>query len=155
MYDYHNTETRAERLAIGRDHCDSDGAVYDLARLVSGELVVDPEGRGNLTTTADRRLIYAVSEDLRVHVSFDGQRGTQHAVKHETLFHNAPVEAAGEMELLDGVVTAITDQSGSYGTTDLLGADRRMARAVLRALQAAQVPLTEAVVDSLKAQAGS
>jgi hypothetical protein len=109
MYDYHNTDTRAERLAKGSDHCGTAGPVYDLARLVRRDRVEDPHLSGDLTTTPERRLIYAVSSDLRVHVGFDGNRGTPHAVKHETLFHNDPVEAAGEIQFADGVVVEIND----------------------------------------------
>jgi hypothetical protein len=153
MYDYHNTEIRAERLDANRDHCASTGPVYDLAHLVSADRVRNPERGGTLTTTGDRRLIYAIDADLRIHVGFDGDRGTANAVKHETLFHNAPVEAAGEMQVADGIVVSINDRSGSYGTTGLMRVDRRMARTVLAAMRLAKVPMTEAVVDSLKAQA--
>lgn len=154
MYDYHNTDTRAERLATGRDHCDTAGPVYDLARLVRGGRVEDPEFELDLTTIHGRRLIYAVSSDLRVHVGFDGERGTLHAVKHETLFHNDPVEAAGEIQFTDGVVVGINDRSGSYGTTGLMRVDRRMAQVILAAFEASHVPMTEAVLSSLRAQAG-
>lgn len=75
-------------------------------------------------------------------------------MKHETLFHNDPVEAAGEMRLADGVVVEINDRSGSYGTTGLMRVDRRMALAVLTAMRLANVPMTDAVLDYLKAQPG-
>ncbi|MGZ5440466.1 MAG: hypothetical protein ACXW31_12410 [Thermoanaerobaculia bacterium] len=154
MYDYHNTEIRAERLAKGRDHCDSGGPIYELARLVSAKRIRDPERGDELTTNRERRLIYAVSTDLRVHVGFDGERGTAAAVKHETLFHNEPVEAAGEMQVAAGVVVAINDHSGSYGTVGLMEVDSRMPTAVLAAFLRAEVPMADAVLDSLTAQAG-
>jgi hypothetical protein len=153
MYDYHNTDTRAERLAANRDHCGTPGPIYELARLHARGRIDDPERGGPLTTADDRRLIYAVDADLRVHVGFDGDRGTLNAVKHETLFHNAPVEAAGELEVADGIVVSINDHSGSYGTIGMMRVDRRMPRAVLVAMRRAKVPLSEAVVDFLEAQA--
>jgi hypothetical protein len=153
VYDYHDTEIRAERLAAGRDHCDSPGAVYDVAGLIHDGRIVHPVDGGTLTTN-DQRLIYAVSANLKVHVAFDGNRGSINAMKHETLFHNAPVEAAGEVQIQDGVVVGINDQSGSYGTTGLMGIDRRMGRAVLAAMLLAKVPMSVAVVDYLKAQGG-
>lgn len=154
IYDYHNSEIRAERLLKGRDHCDSDGAVHALPDLVVAERVIDPERGGNLTTTPARRLIYAIDAALRIHVGFDGERGTGAAVKHETLFHNEPVDAAGELHVADGVVDEINDQSGSYGTTGLMEVDRRFARAVLKAFERAQIPMSDAMLDSLKASAG-
>jgi len=154
MYDYHDTEIRAERLAAGRDHCSTPGPVHDLAKLLSRERIADPEGSGDLTTTATRRLIYAVGRDLKIHVGFDGERGAMHAVKHETLFHNDPVQAAGEMRVIAGVVVEINDRSGSYGTTGLMRVDRRMALAVLTALKLSKVPLSDGVLDYLNAQAG-
>lgn len=154
MYDYHNTDTRAERLAKGCDHCDSAGPIYELGRLVRRDRVRDPEFESDLTTIHGRQLIYAVSSDLRVHVGFDGTRGTPDAVKHETLFHNDPVEAAGEIQLEDGVVVGINDRSGSYGTTGLMRVDRRMAQVILAAFEAAHVPMTEGVLSSLRARAG-
>lgn len=153
MYDYHDTEIRVERLAANRDHCGTPGPIYELARLHSRGQISDPQRGGPLTTADDRRLIYAVDADLRIHVGFDGDRGTFNAVKHETLFHNAPVEAAGELEVADGVVVSINDRSGSYGTTGMMRVDRRMAGAVLAAMRRAEVPLSEAVVDFLEAQA--
>jgi hypothetical protein len=154
MYDYHNTEIRAERLAAARDHCDTPGPVYDLVRLIADGRVVDPINSGALSTTDSRRLIFAVAADLQVHVAFDGDRGSLNAVKHETLFHNAAVEAAGEMRLHDGIVVGINDRSGTYGTTGLMGIDRPMGRAVLAAMRLAKVPMTDAMVDYLRAQAG-
>lgn len=162
MYEYHNTEIRAERLEGHRDHCDSDGAVYDITTLVRGDRLEDPEPHsdgflvspGHLSTTTHRRMIYAVSIDLRIHVAFDGNRGAEHAVKHETLFHNGDVAAAGEINVVDGVVASINDRSGSYGTTGQMKVDRRFANAVLMAFQRAQVPMTESAVDFLRMWAG-
>jgi len=154
MYDYQNTEIRAERLARDKDHCGSNGPVYDLAHLIRTGRVFDPDLRHELTTTNDRRLIYAVNSDLQIHVGFDGERGTEGAVKHETLFHNDSVEAAGEIHVRAGIVVDVNDRSGSYRTTGLMGIDRRMPKAILEAFQRANIPATEAVINFLQAQAG-
>lgn len=153
MYDDHDSDIRAERLVTGRDHCESAGRVYALTELVVRNRIVDPESGVELATSGERRLIYAVDSGGRIHVGFDGDRGVPHAVKHETLFHNAPVEAAGEMRVANGVIVEVNDRSGSYGTIGQLKIDRRMAQAVLTALQAAEVPLTSEVLDFLEARA--
>jgi hypothetical protein len=43
MYDYHNTDTRAERLAANRDHCGTPGPIYELAQLHALGRIGDPE----------------------------------------------------------------------------------------------------------------
>lgn len=154
MYDYHGTDIHTERLAAGRDHCDTPGPVYDLVLLVSDGRITDPERGGDLTTSSARQLIYAVDADLSVHVGFDSERGISGAVKHETLFHNEPVEAAGEMEVVDGIVVAVNDRSGSYGTTGQMRVDPRMARTLLAALRRANVRVADAVLDFLNERAG-
>jgi len=110
-------------------------AVYDLAHLVRNDRVFEPDLRHELTTTDDRRLIYAVNRDLQIHIGFDSERGTEGAVKHETLFHNDSVEAAGEIQMREGIIVDINDRSGSYGTTGLMRVDRRMSKAILEAFQ--------------------
>jgi hypothetical protein len=153
VFHYHDTEIRAERLTLDRDHCAVEGPIYDIAELVQDGVVIDPELGIRLTTTERRRLIYAVDGALHCHLGFDGERGESGAVKHETLFHNGPVAAAGEIEFVDGVVTGINDRSGTYRTTGLMRVDRRLARAVLAAFRGAGVPMDDSTVDYLTERA--
>jgi hypothetical protein len=88
---------------------------------LSGELLDNSKGP---------KIIYAVSEELVVHIAFDGVRGLAGAVKHETLFHNANVAAAGEVSFVMGRVAKINDHSGSYCTFGKLQSDPDFARAV-------------------------
>lgn len=152
-YHYHGTQKRAGRLEAGLDHCDSEGPVYDIAALVRDGRVADPELDANLTTTTARLMIYAVDASFRFHVAFDGVRGQRNAVKHETLFHNAPVLAAGEIEFLDGIVTRVNDRSGSYVTIGLMKTNRGIAEAILKALQRAGAPMSDSALDYLMTRA--
>jgi hypothetical protein len=151
MYIYHDTVIRLERERKGHDHCGSKGAVFDLARLVNGEgKAVDPRRPGVLLdNSAGPRIIYAVSTDLLVHIAFDGIRGAADAVKHETLFQNANVEAAGEVSFVMGRVSGINDHSGSYGTFGKLVSDRAFARAVWRGFSRTRVLMKPSVERNL------
>ena len=123
MFSYDDSVIRQERLLRGADHCASTGKVHVLADLVRGGRVVDPrDARRPLTTGGTSPmtasvLIYAVDANFNIHVAFDGVRGTPNAVKHETLFHNADVRAAGELTVRDGMIMRVSDQSGSYRTS--------------------------------------
>src|SRR4051794_13752502 len=94
----------ASRQTKGEDHCASTGPVFQLGMLVRGGLIRDPSDVATALTVGrsvgKRKVafIYAVDENFTVHVALDGVRGTQNAVKHETLFHNADVRAAGELQ---------------------------------------------------------
>ncbi|HYM62682.1 MAG TPA: hypothetical protein VEZ11_17490 [Thermoanaerobaculia bacterium] len=159
MFRYRDT-IRKGRLAKQTDHCGSDGPVFDLAELTVNGRVRDPWDRRRLLTTrgsarlADRVLIYAVAADLQVHVGFDGVRGTTGAVKHETLFHNAAVRAAGEIVIVEGVVQSVNDHSGSYRTHGKMAADPGFARAVLGSLDRAGAAITAEELTRLKGEAG-
>ena len=99
-------------------------------------------------------MIYAVDVDFNIHVGFDGIRGTAGAVKHETLFHNADVRAAGELTLRGGIIVRVNDQSGSYRTSGRLDTDRRFAEAILTALDRAACPVEDDERSRLRAKAG-
>lgn len=86
-------------------------------------------------------LIYAVAENFQVNVAFDTRRGTPGAVKHESLFQNADVRAAGELEIEDGVIVEVGDISGTYGTQGRLQTDHTFADAVLTAIDTIGAPL--------------
>jgi hypothetical protein len=160
MFNYHDSTIRQERLARGTDHCGSEGKVYALADLVKGGKVMDPRARSRPLTTDGTAglpsdvLIYAVDADFNIHVGFDGVRGTPNAVKHETLFHNAEVRAAGELSLLDGIIVAVNDQSGSYRTFGRLSTDRRFTEAILMALNRSAAPVSEETRAWLREKAG-
>ena len=92
---------------------------------------MDPRNPGVLLdNSAGPKIIYAVSTGLQVHIAFDGVRGTADAVKHETLFQNANVEAAGEVSFVMGRISAINDHSGSYGTFGKLESDPAFVTAI-------------------------
>lgn len=123
-----------ERRAKGEDHCQSDGEVFELGSLVVDGVIHDPRARTRLLEAgrrASRVLIFAVNADFQINVGFDGRRGSPHTVKHETLFQNAEVRAAGELEVKDGMIVEVTDISGTYGTPGRLQTDPSFSDAVL------------------------
>ncbi len=144
MYHYHDTAIRDERVRRGTDHCDSDGQVFELSSLVRRRLLYDPRDTNALlhSSAQTSAIIFAVDYTHRFHLGFDGRRGQASAVKHETLFHNANVLAAGELHVSDGIIEDINDHSGSYGTYGKLDSDRGFARAVLRAVDLTGAQLT-------------
>lgn len=152
MYIYHDTPVRVEREESGNDHCASKGSVFNLAALVNSEgNAVDPRHSGELLdNSSGRKIIYAVSMDFVVHIAFDGVRGTVDAVKHETLFHNANVAAAGEVSFLMGRVSGINDHSGSYGTFGKLASDPAFARAIRRGFSRTRVSMDQSVQKDLR-----
>jgi hypothetical protein len=152
MYVYHGSSLQKERVKHEIDHCGSEGPVYPLADLIvlrgRRMVVLDPENRrkaltaiGNLDAR-NRVLIYAVNAELELRVALDGRRGAPGAVKHETLFHNGDVLAAGEMGVLRGIIVEVNDRSGSYGTHgDLeLTGNTLFAAAVVGAMRKIDVP---------------
>lgn len=154
MYIYHDTAVRVERERKGHDHCASKGLVFDLASLVNdqGE-VIDPRHPGVLLDNlAGPKIIYAVSTDFVVHIAFDGVRGAADAVKHETLFHNANVTAAGEVSFHMGRVAGINDHSGSYGTFGKLASDPAFARAVRLGFSRTLVLMNESVPETIRSK---
>lgn len=150
MYNYHDTAIRDERLRRGTDHCDSDGQVYELGALVRAGRLYHPVEADSLLNSTKAAIIFAVDETHRFHLGFDGLRGQRSAVKHETLFHNANVRAAGELMVRDGIIVDINDHSGSYGTYGKLDSDRAFARAVLAAVDLAGAAMTNALRRKLE-----
>jgi hypothetical protein len=137
----------ASRKARGEDHCGSKGPVFDLASLLVDGLIRDPADPAKTLTVGTsvskrgQALIYAVDENFAIRVGFDGVRGTPDAVKHETLFHNADVRAAGELEVEGGVIVEVGDLSGTYGTPGMIQRDPLFAEAVLTALDRIHAPI--------------
>jgi hypothetical protein len=152
MYFYHDSPVRIERERKGLDHCTSKGPVFKLAELVTdrGE-AADPRTAGKLLDNSrGPTIIYAISAELVVHIAFDGVRGTSNAVKHETLFHNANVAAAGEVSFVMGRVSGINDRSGSYATEGMLVLDPAFARAVRLGFSRARVLMDPSVQKGLR-----
>lgn len=148
----------AERLRKGTDRCGSPGSVYALEDLLTNEYVEDPEARGTLldteTEAQPRTIIYAVNEHFQIHVAIDGDRTLPDAVKHETLFHNKSVRAAGELGFKAGVIVHVNDHSGSYSTGGSIQTDARFVEAVLVALDGISAPLHPNERERLKREAG-
>jgi hypothetical protein len=155
VFDYHNSVTRTDRLRLGTDHCGSTGTVYRLADVVREGRIIDPrDSDAFVTTSSERTFIYAVDLNGEMRIGEDGIRGQPEAVKHETLFHNADVAAAGELQIRDGVVVHVNDRSGSYGTSGLLDVDRRFAATVLNSLKLAGAEVEQSEWRRLVGKAG-
>ncbi|MGH9419750.1 MAG: hypothetical protein ACRD3J_07250 [Thermoanaerobaculia bacterium] len=133
----------ASRRAKHEDHCGSNGPVFQLGSLIADGLIRNPNDRSRTLTAGASvgKLIYAVDQNFAIHVGFDGVRGTPGAVKHETLFHNADVRAAGELEVEAGVIVEVGDISGTYGTPGMIQIDPLFAEAVLIALDDIDAPV--------------
>jgi hypothetical protein len=156
-YDRMKEASRRER---NEDHCSSKGSVFELGSLLVDGLIRDPTDPAKVLTigvsVGKRRqaLIYAVDENFVIHVGLDGVRGNPDAVKHETLFHNADVRAAGELEIEAGVIVEVGDISGTYGTPGRIQTDPLFARAVLTALDRVHVPIDRNERRRLERRAG-
>jgi hypothetical protein len=150
MYNYHDSTTRTGRLAEGRCRCDSPDidTVFPIDSLIDNRRVLDPFNREEYLTSvaapkygedvADLppRFIYAVGLDYTVHIAMDGDRSIPGSVKHETLFHNKNVLAAGEIGFTEGVITSINDHSGSYSTYTHIDITQSFVDALLQAFPA-------------------
>jgi hypothetical protein len=151
MYEYEQTSTQEGRLAEGRDRCGSKYKEYDLVELVRARCICDPRDRRRRLTTAPigstipNKFIFAVDVSYRLRLWEDGERSSPGSVKHESLFHNAPVRAAGELQIVDGEVVNVNDQSGTYGTRGALDSDLSFRTAVREALESAGASYSERV----------
>ncbi len=166
MYEYHGSSEHEKRLATGRCRCASEGQVHDMKSLLKeNRIMKPPDLEIPLSTPGVRRYpsdpqphgagygatyIFAVSAELEVHIAPDSERGLNDAVKHETLFRNEHVLAAGEISIQDGVITALNDHSGSYGTVGALEVNPDFARAILEAFQRHDYPMNERLLDELQ-----
>ena len=166
MYTYQGSSLQQERLVKDECRCGSQGTVHNLAGLLREGRIADPAQMDtNLSTPEVRTLrddpeppgggpgktfIFAVDGDFEVHAAPDGERALAHAVKHETLFHNADVRAAGEICIQDGVVLNLNDHSGSYKTVGKLETDSDFAEAVLRAFDLRGLPLDSLLRNRLE-----
>lgn len=159
MFYYHDSAENHRRLAAGICRCQSQDQdrVVDLRDLVQGnrlrsvhspdELLDAPVVNGSDDhLEKPYKFIFAISQDYEIRIAMDHLRTIDNAVKHETLFHNADVLAAGEISFRDGIVIDINDRSGSYGTLGMLDTAPGFAEAVLTAFEQNGIP----VLDSLQ-----
>ncbi len=105
----------------------------------------NPPGAGYGTT-----FIFAISEKLEIHIAPDSDRHLPDAVKHETLFHNANVLAAGEISIHEGIVTGLNDHSGSYDTFGGLETNPAFVHAILHAFKNNNVPVDPILEERLQ-----
>jgi hypothetical protein len=158
MHHYHGTTEHANRLRDNRCRCKSTGVSYNLAAFVAEGIIVDPRNPTIPLTSGEigvpdktNVFIYAVSEEFCIQIAPDGDRGQPDAVKHETLFHNAPVRAAGELHIVNGRLVAINDVSGSYGTRGYLETDPSFAASLLVVIRQHQIPIESTLHAALVA----
>jgi len=166
MYKYHGTVENEKRLATNRCRCASKGSdVHNVANLLSNGFIMNPEDpKRHLSTPKIKRrqtdiqpkdggigktFIFAISTSLDIHIARDGDRSQQGTTKHETLFHNADVLAAGEIHIQDGVISALNDLSGSYNTAGKLESDSVFAAAALNAFKKIGVRVNDALREEL------
>jgi hypothetical protein len=159
MYSYHDTPERQQRLAKGTDHCRSAGEVYEISELIDEGRIRDPDEPTKLLTAqrdmgSERLFIYAVDSGFEMHIGVDGKREQRNAVKHETLFSNADIRAAGEVDFSRGVISMLNDASGSYGTRGMMDVDPSIADSILVALERSNAPVRQSVRRMLEQKAG-
>ncbi len=137
-----------ERNQNRENQCKSGARSYALRTLVEGGLAIDPLSHHPLSTSPLERgkagkYIYAVRNDT-MRVGPDGDRSKKDVVKHETLFRNLPVQAAGEIRFHEGAVIDINDLSGTYLTEDEME-EEEFRRVVAESLREAGVALSQDV----------
>ncbi len=148
LYRYHGSKVHDDRLRENRDRCPSQWTEKALATQVVDGVVRDESGNPLTTGRIDSRagvFIFAVAPttfEMRIHL--DGDRSLAGAIKHESLFHNEHVLAAGEIQFENGELVDLNDASGSYATYGSLTLPS-FQEAVLKALIAAKVRFSEKV----------
>lgn len=166
MFCYHDTPENKRRLSLGICRCASNGPTYDLKSLVHDGRIKAPGNETENLTTPDVRVlrsdpepegsgygktfIFAVNIDHEIRVALDSERTITGSVKHETLFHNADVIAAGEIAIRDGIVTRINDFSGSYATDGALEEKPSFSVAVLKAFNLHALPVDSMLLEQLE-----
>ncbi len=161
MHKYHDSAEHSRRLGCNECRCQSGGRTYASHELVHQGVILDPRNLA-LPLTSDaighgpprtNMFIYAVNETYDFRLAADGgsprSQAPPDAVKHETLFQNADVRAAGEIMVVKGVIVEINSQSGSYDTKDALQNDPEFASDVLIALSQGNIPASPIVLAML------
>ncbi len=155
MYYYEGSDEQLRRLSNGTDHCGDETEVLDLRRLITDGLAMDPATRVLLETPALEPkaigvYIYAVGRDGDMRVARNGgNRSVRGIAKHETLFRNEPVLAAGEVQFRSGVITALNDKSGSYRTVERLASSAEFRAAIRTALEHSGIQVHSSVRSML------
>jgi hypothetical protein len=85
-----------------------------------------------------------------MNVAPDGDRPTHNSVKHETLFHNRDVLAAGEICIQNGQIVDLNDCSASYGTYGELEATPQFADVVLSVVTQHHLPMSDLLKHDLQ-----
>jgi hypothetical protein len=93
------TERKAYELAV-----QPDGLLYN----AQGQLF-DTQNAG--TVTGKGKAIFVMSEAGEIYASLDQKPGLFH---HSSFLAGGPVAAAGEIQVLNGMVTAVSNRSGHY-----------------------------------------
>lgn len=163
MYCYHDTEENHKRLAEGHCRCQvGDTHVFKLHRMIVHGQILDPYTHNQPLGTPEvpphfseayrpGQFIYAVSDDFEIRIALDcDRRAYSTSVKHETLFHNADVRAAGEIFFEDGLVVDVNDASGSYGTRDAMDTDPDFVVAILTAIDKHKIPTAPQLLEILR-----
>jgi len=166
MYVYESTDHQRQRIDQQRDHCGKrvpHAPCYPLASVQSDGLLRDPttgtlltscpiSNSADPTATKDglEVYIYAVSQSMEIRISVDGVRGTLNAVKHESLFDNESVLAAGEIWIEHGIVKDINDHSGTYLCRGELRSTPAFANAVLNALERSTLRTAQPLLNLLR-----
>lgn len=165
MYQYEGSSEQTGRLNRGECRCASRGDVYCLAQLLSDGRILEPALSVPLSTPPIRKgysnpipaggginktFIFAINEHFQIHVARDGHRPLRNAVKHETLFHNADVLAAGEISIQDGIITDLNDLSGSYKTEGELEVNPDFSAAILNTIAKHNLPVSPELQKRLR-----
>lgn len=151
-------DIEVERETHGTNRCNSPGAkagVHELKGLVKRGRVVLP-ARTRPSSSGGDLWIFAVRGGV-MRVARDGgsrRRGAPplplDAVKHETLFTNLPVAAAGEIQFTDGCIASINNYSGTY----VCAYDFEFWSVIRQALLEARAPLTPEFDTRLRLELG-
>lgn len=150
------------REAHGSDRCQSRGRsrVSDLQSIVKDGLVCHPISQALVTTPplqGSGVWIFAVKGGTLRLAPDGGRRPSPEnklpanalpddAIKHETLYGNLPVSAAGEIAIKNGIIVDLNEFSGTYCAT----MDTHFKGAVLEALQRSGVKTSPQLRRKLK-----
>lgn len=152
-YSYHDSPRRPQREIDGTCRC---GSTSENIFEISGFLAAEPHITSPAVPT-DRdgipligKYIYAVSVDYEMRIALDGDRLENSSVKHETLFHNQDVLAAGEIGFTSGEVSSINDHSGSYGTDGEMKIDPEYSSTLLKAFGLKSIPLESSLQNKIE-----
>ncbi|QEF98879.1 hypothetical protein Mal15_29370 [Stieleria maiorica] len=163
VFVYHDTEENERRLAEGRCRCGTEhnGRVFSLKELVRNNALYDPYCQDTLlsddpivpqsSVEAYRpgRYIYAVGESGDIRIALDCNRDHRDAIKHESLFHNANVMAAGEIGFQNGMIAFVDDSSGSYVTRGAMKSRPDFVGSLVNAIESNAIPIQDGVMEML------